>query len=640
MVREAVSWSVAEAVPGLGELWAEMRGDPAVGIAILDGPVDLGHPSLRGADLRSLETLVSPAVDGGPASRHGTHVASLIFGQPQGPLKGVAPRCRGVILPIFGSADPVAPLSCSQVDLARAILQAVQQGVRLINVSSGQFSPSGAAHPLLAGAVAECARQGILIVAAVGNEGCECLHVPAALEAVLAVGAMDGRGEPLASSNWGGPYQRQGILAPGQDLPGAQPGGGVVRQSGTSFATALVTGVAALLLSLQRRRGQEPDTRAVREALLRSAVGCAARPAADCRRLLAGRLNVNGAVNYLFGGGPAMSEAGNEATGSPGPQAASAGVSHKPEAPATGLPGPSCPADAVVPSGAPAGGCGCQGGGPPPLVYALGQIGYDFASEARLDSFVQRLAAQGGPAAAERVLAFDSRRLLGHLDANPAEAAALEWTLLLDGSPVYVIRPHGPFAAEVYATLRAFLRERLEEGVERVSVPGFLAGKRRLLMGQVVPVIVPELRGMFSWTTAALVERVVGRPPAAGAARAARDQHERRRAGVHDFLQRVYHESRNLGVLPQERALNFAATNAFSVARAYEEALREEMELESIQVARSPVCRPESDCWDVELYFFYPQRQVQTVRRVYRFTVDVSDVVPVTVGPVRSWFTR
>ena len=91
---------------------------------------------------------------------------------------------------------------------------------------------------------------------------------------------------------------------------------------------------------------------------------------------------------------------------------------------------------------------------------------------------------------------------------------------------------------------------------------------------------------------------------------------------------------------PQDRAINFAATNAFAFEKVYESALREKMELESINVVRSPICRPGSDCWDVEVYFFYPERQVQTVRRVYRFTVDVSDVVPVTVGPTRSWFTR
>ena len=68
--------------------------------------------------------------------------------------------------------------------------------------------------------------------------------------------------------------------------------------------------------------------------------------------------------------------------------------------------------------------------------------------------------------------------------------------------------------------------------------------------------------------------------------------------------------------------------------------MKEEMDLDTLNVVPSPICRPGSDCWDVELYFFYPARQVQTVRKVYRFTVDVSDIVPVTVGSIRSWFTR
>jgi hypothetical protein len=94
--------------------------------------------------------------------------------------------------------------------------------------------------------------------------------------------------------------------------------------------------------------------------------------------------------------------------------------------------------------------------------------------------------------------------------------------------------------------------------------------------------------------------------------------------------------------MPADRAVNFAATNAYSVAKAFEAALKEKerVELDSINVVRSPICRPTSDCWDVELYFFFPDRPVQTVRKVHRFTVDVSDVVPVTIGPMRSWFTR
>jgi cyanobactin maturation PatA/PatG family protease len=159
-------------------------------------------------------------------------------------------------------------------------------------------------------------------------------------------------------------------------------------------------------------------------------------------------------------------------------------------------------------------------------------------------------------------------------------------------------------------------------------------------MGQVVPVIVPELRGMYSWTTTALVEAIVGPAPGPEAPSEQVAAYEKKKSGLRNFLDRVYHGLRNLGLTPQDRALNFAATNAFGVDKVYEDALKDAMELESLNVVRSPICRPGSDCWDVELYFFYPERQVQTVRRVYRFTVDVSDTVPVTVGPARSWFTR
>ena len=295
--------------------------------------------------------------------------------------------------------------------------------------------------------------------------------------------------------------------------------------------------------------------------------------------------------------------------------------------------------DAVLSSAVQPAACACPTGAPQ-LVYALGQLGYDLVSEARLDGLAQAMAGVAGASTPERVLAFDRRRMLAHLDQHPWDAAAVEWTLSLDGTAIYAVRPQGPFAADVYKQLRRFLREQLDEGVERVSIAGVVAGKATLLLGQVVPVVVPELRGMFSWTAAALTDAVAGPAPLAEAPQHERDAHAQRTAGVRNFLDRVYHGLRNLGLAPQDRAINFAATNAFAFEKVYESALREKMELESINVVRSPICRPGSDCWDVEVYFFYPERQVQTVRRVYRFTVDVSDVVPVTVGPTRSWFTR
>jgi hypothetical protein len=64
------------------------------------------------------------------------------------------------------------------------------------------------------------------------------------------------------------------------------------------------------------------------------------------------------------------------------------------------------------------------------------------------------------------------------------------------------------------------------------------------------------------------------------------------------------------------------------------------MELDTIDVDPSPLCPPGSDCWDVKLTFFFPERPTNTARRVYRFTVDVADIVPATIGPMRSWSIR
>jgi cyanobactin maturation PatA/PatG family protease len=286
-------------IADLKELWAETLGDRQISIAVLDSPVDQSHPSLATADLTHLDTLASGMDDKGSASQHGTHIASVIFGQHNGPVKGITPRCRGLIVPIFqdGSDGSIAP--CSQLDLARAITQAVQEGAHIINISGGELTPSGTAHPILADAVQACAANNILIVAAAGNDGCECLHVPGALPSVLAVGAMDLHGFPLETNNWGENYQAQGILAPGENILGASLDGGTVTNSGTSFATPIVSGVAALLLSLQLKLGQEPNPQAIREFLLQSAYACDPQAITDCRPFMVGRLNVRGALNLV-----------------------------------------------------------------------------------------------------------------------------------------------------------------------------------------------------------------------------------------------------------------------------------------------------------------------------------------------------
>ncbi len=171
--------SVIAAIPGLQALWAQTLGDPRITVAVLDGPVERSHPSLVAADLTEVETLIPGGPDAGPASQHGTHVASILFAQHQGPLRGLVPKCRGLIVPIYGDGPDGSLAPCSHIDLARALLLAAQHGARVVNISGGQLEPSGTAHPILADAVRHCADKGILIVAAAGNQGCDCLNVPA-----------------------------------------------------------------------------------------------------------------------------------------------------------------------------------------------------------------------------------------------------------------------------------------------------------------------------------------------------------------------------------------------------------------------------------------------------------------------------
>lgn len=288
-------------IPGLPELWAKTLGNPRIRIALLDGPVDQTHPSLAAANLTLLGTLISGSANQGPASQHGTHIASVIFGQHGSPVRGIAPGCRGLIVPVFSDGPHSSITPCSQIDLARAITQSVEHGANVINISGGELSPSDEPHPLLANAVRLCAENGVLIVAAVGNDGCECLQVPAAVPSALAVGAMDAQGLPLDFSNWGEAYQTQGILAPGENILGAAPGGDVTVKSGTSYATPIVSAIAALLLCIQQQSGHQPNPHAVRSAILRSALPCYPHEALDCRRYLVGGLNTAGAHALLIG---------------------------------------------------------------------------------------------------------------------------------------------------------------------------------------------------------------------------------------------------------------------------------------------------------------------------------------------------
>jgi len=364
-------------LPGLQQLWAQTLGDPRICIAILDGPVDLTHPSLRAAALTRID--LDEVTDSGAisASDHGTHVTSVIFGSHDGPVKGIAPKCRGLIIPIFRYAAGGSLEPCSQERLSKAIRAAVRYGANVINISAGQFSSRGEASAELRSAIKECGEDA-LIVAAAGNEGCDCLHVPGALPQVLAVGAMNAEGRPLEFSNWGEAYREHGVLAPGQRILGAAGDGGVKIQSGTSFSTPIVSGVAGLLLSLQQQLGIVPSSKSIRSAILKTSHGCDPQTEDQCERVLVGRLSISGSVSVVQQGANIMQNATN------GPAPAEVGVPPLRENAQVAR----SSVDSVEASGC----CeGCDGKNKQ-LVYAIGEVDYDFPSLSRLHSLQHSMA--------------------------------------------------------------------------------------------------------------------------------------------------------------------------------------------------------------------------------------------------------
>jgi hypothetical protein len=767
----------------IGALRRITLGDPEVRVAILDGPVDLSHPCFKGGALRRLPTLVEDPAGAGPMSTHGTHVTSVIFGAPDSPVTGIAPRCRGLILPIFrdGQGGHV-----SQLDLARAIEQAVEAGAQIINISGGQLAEGGEAELTLARAIKLCDDNNVLVVAAAGNDGCDCLHVPAGLPSSLAVGGMTADARPLESGNWGEIYQSNGVLAPGERIPGAVPGGSVGTMTGSSFATPIVSGVAALLMAIQRQRGETVSTRAVRGAILDSALPCYPRDAPECARFLAGRLNVTGALALITRGGtntmsdsdptigqhaqeivpqgtpmlvggvaPSAVPESNQPGGPPagasglesgaipatsgaipptsyapptpdpsagqmapqqlaaqmpvshplnppvmapgpyvvalgaqpmqlGPQGVPAGVQPmqlNPQgvpagvqtmqvipqaAPPAGQPMQAVSASAVatptttegsttapgVSAGvAPSAGCGCQSG-PTANVYALGNIGFDFGTEARRDSFrinMPDVPRGGSPPVFSAPNVYDPIQLADYLDANNYESTRLIWTLLLDATPIYAIEAETEYPEAVYRALRDALRfQNLPADdanyVSRVSIPGYLTGRtRRLFSGQVVPVVEALPTALYSWNEQVLVNEVVR----------VVEQNQKEadssfvRRTVSNFLDKVYYQMRNLGQTSQDRALNYAATNVFTLTNDLSQGILSGQTiptqgvpnlytLDSITVSKSPFCRMDSDCQDVQVTFFDPENDTRA-RSVYQMTIDVSDVVPVQIAPTHQF---
>lgn len=194
-------------------------------------------------------------------SGHGTHVAGIIGAGVDNGI-GIAGLAPGVCLMVLRAGFQVAGAGyLEDDDVAAAIVYAVDNGAHIVNLSLGDPSFS----PLLRDVIRYAADAGVVVVAAVGNEGDDQVFYPARLEQTIAVAATSDRGRIATFSNWGPDVD---IAAPGVGILSLSPGGSYVERSGTSMSTAHVSAAAALLLA----RWPHLNPEQVRSALMHTAI--------------------------------------------------------------------------------------------------------------------------------------------------------------------------------------------------------------------------------------------------------------------------------------------------------------------------------------------------------------------------------
>jgi hypothetical protein len=326
------------------------------------------------------------------------------------------------------------------------------------------------------------------------------------------------------------------------------------------------------------------------------------------------------------------------------------------------------------------------------LVYVTGELGYDFITDARRDYFVQHIREMGdewranpdlltgdnpmwpfhdelGILPGDNFIPEDNKAMAAYLfqgeavsppvrgqpilagwpqGRGAADLGAIVFTLIQEGQELYALRPLLTDSEFVLATLAKFLYDQSRSDTipdpqhprdtskakanpnrsERISVAGRIIGEMTLYNGQQVPILDVSLRALFNWNIDALIRAVLGEN--------IQDDDENY-TRLENFLQRIYYEVRNLGQAASDRAINYMTTNLFQANEAFKDALKENLELDSIFADKSPLCRPKSDCWDVVMRFFDPNNRLGKALTEYRLTVDVSDISPVGIGKVRKW---
>lgn len=253
--------------------WGVTMGRPEITVAVLDTGVYAAHEDL-GIILSGWNTMTDTD-DINDDSGHGTHVAGILAAQGFNARGGVGIAPQVSILPV----RVLSSSGGTNSTVAKGINWAVENGADIINLSLGGTAYSSTVEK----AVNNAWKNGVTVIAAMCNSaygGSNIQHYPAAYDHVIAVSATDESGNLASYSHYGTWCD---VLAPGSNIMSTWIRNGYRSDSGTSMATPVVSGAAALYMSAYGK--QSPD---VMEALLR---GATTNGVLDLAKLMGGDLS-------------------------------------------------------------------------------------------------------------------------------------------------------------------------------------------------------------------------------------------------------------------------------------------------------------------------------------------------------------
>ncbi|MBA4253553.1 MAG: hypothetical protein C0441_06405 [Comamonadaceae bacterium] len=234
--KRSIGWPAASARCGLRQV-----------IGIVDTAVQLAHPSLRGAQIRSQHKL-SPG-QSSVEDDHGTAIAALLVGQPAAGYTGLLPRARLLAAAPFYRL-PSGHSRADALGLAQSLDWLVGQGAQVVGMSL-----AGPRNAVLDAALERARARGVVVVAAAGNGGRAAAPAfPAAHPGALAVTALTPAQAVYRRASQG---EHIRFALPGTDLPTVGSAGTLQRRSGTSYAVPFL--VAMVSQSLHERSLSAPQ---------------------------------------------------------------------------------------------------------------------------------------------------------------------------------------------------------------------------------------------------------------------------------------------------------------------------------------------------------------------------------------------